>query len=206
MKAHSIFGVALGLLLLTSCQTPPGRGVETPPAVAASGSSLEAQFDAGKKLLEGGNHMEAIKVFAYLRDHAGSVADRDRAVIGLSMALQRSGNTGAALGVLEPLPEKPASGIDAMKCVRAGELYLQQQNFERARIWMARGLDFESEGQQPYRAAALFNLGKALLAEENLEDALTVFKLAQGEFDSKGDDINAEQCQIILADIDRALQ
>ena len=220
MNRYTILGAALCFIVCSGCQTRPGLkatspesvpagaeplGVE-PVAAEAHADPLEAEFRAGRALLKSGNHMAAIKHFAYLRDHATSTEYRDRAVIGLSMALQDSGNTGAALGVLEPLPDTAVTRTEAMMCILAGELYLHRQNFELARIWLGRGLEAEPDSQKSYRATAFFNLGKALLGEDNLEDAYLAFEGAQEIFSFNGDEMNANQCMIILDDIDRALQ
>jgi tetratricopeptide (TPR) repeat protein len=207
MKAFSIPGLTLLFLLVSSgCQTAPrGTLTKPPPGPTATSEPLPNDLRTAKALLAAGNTTAAIAQFAYLRDHASSVEERDRAVIGLSMALQDAGNTGAALGVLQPLPDLPKTGLEAMKCVLAGELYLHQRKYQLAYTWLARGLDVEPEGQRPYRASALFNFGKTLLAQDNLEDALIAFEMAQDAFTSNGDVANAEQCQTIVADIRTSL-
>ena len=198
----------MGLFLVGGCRALPDAAAVPPGGrgAGARGDEIEAGFRNGKALLESGDHTAAIKQFAYLRDHARNPDERDRAVVALSMALQDSGNRGAALGVLEPLPEYPRTGLEAMKCVLAGELHLHQQNFGRARVWLSRGLEVEANSRKPYRAAALFNLGKALVAENQLEDALVAFGEARDAFSANGDETKAEQCKLILADIRRALQ
>lgn len=223
-KYLSILAAALSLTLGCSCQTKPGS-VAGAPKIAASGNgqiiaqsdrssasaptsseSREAQFRMARALLENGNHTGAIKHFAFLRDHAESADERDRAIIGLSMALQDSGNRGAALGALEPLPEIPRTGLEARKCVLAGEIHLHQKNASLARTWLSRGLEFEPTSEKRYRASGFFNLGKALLAEDNLNDARMAFHEAQEIFLLNGDEANAKQCDLIAADISRGLQ
>lgn len=218
MKAYPIPIAALCLCLASGCETrphpvpptagaPTGRPDSRPPTGAHSESpSPDAQFQIGRALLENGDHHGAIKQFAYLRDHADTPEARDRAIIALSMALQDSGNRGAALGVLEPLPLAPKNGLDARKCVLAGELYLHQQHYPLARVWLSRGLEVEPTSEKSYRASALFNLGKTLLAEDNLEDARIAFHQAQEIFLFNGDQANAQQCEVVAADISRALQ
>jgi len=175
--------------------------IVTPPDVA-----FDNGFRRGRALLGNGQHLAAIKQFAYLRDHATSSKSRDRAAIGLSMALHDSGNSSAALGVLEPLPDAPQTELEAKKCLFAGELYLHQKSPRLARNYLIRGLEFESSNQKSYRAAALFNLGKAMLAEDDLADARIAFAQAQDIFDHNGDEKNTRQCKAITADIDRVLQ
>ncbi|MCB1076653.1 MAG: tetratricopeptide repeat protein [Verrucomicrobiae bacterium] len=221
MKTRLPLIATLSLALVVGCQTRPvaapgpippkgtpiGREQPRPPQPTIGGSgSIEDQFRIGRALLENGNHTGAIKQFAYLRDHAATPEDRDRAVIALAMALQDSGNRGAALGTLEPLPLAPVTGLDARKCVLAGEIYLHQQKFDLARTWLSRGLETEPDSRSPYRATALFNLGKALLAEENLQDARVAFFEAQELFLLNRDEANARQCELVATDIRRALQ
>ncbi len=210
MNRHLIFGLFLCLGPPSGCRTTPDPAAAPAPAPAAyapvGGDGLEAQFRMGKALLETGNYTGAIRCFAYLRDHAGTNGERDRAVIGLSMALQDSGKNAAALGVLEPLPELPQTALEARKCVLAGELYLHQQNYELAWMWLVRGIEVESNSKQPYRAVALFNLGKALLAEEDLLDAHIAFQSAREIFTFNGDEESSQQCATIVASIDQTLQ
>ncbi len=212
MNSFPLIGAALCLIFSSGCKTTPTPVAISPQSSATVGTgaavdtSMTAEFQRGKAFLESGNHMAAIKQFAYLRDHAGTSDERDRAVIGLSMALQDSGKSGAALGTLEPLPELPTTGLEAMKCILAGELYLHQQNFELAQIWLLRGLEVEPESRKRLRASALFNLGKAFLADDNLDEAQTAFENAQEVFRINGDEVNAGECQVIISDIRRALQ
>ncbi|MEM7010594.1 MAG: hypothetical protein AAF585_03830, partial [Verrucomicrobiota bacterium] len=99
-NANTILGTALCLILFSSCETSLGPVAKLPEGAAAGSepvaevSPREAEFRRGKALLNAGDHVGAMKQFAYLRDHAGSAEERDRAVIGLSMALQDSGKTG----------------------------------------------------------------------------------------------------------------
>ncbi len=218
-KTYSIIAAALCLILGNSCQSKPDAKAKAPQSAPmgtaaesvtatehfVAGDSTEALFRVGRAQLENGNHTAAIKQFAYLRDNAQTSEDRDRAVIALSMALQDSGNRGAALGVLEPLPNLPRTGLEARKCILAGEIHLHQQNTALARTWLTRGLEVEPTSRKPYRASALFNLGKALLAENNLEDALTAFHEAREIFLLNGDEPSAKQCDTIAEDINRAL-
>jgi len=185
---------------------PSDHAEPNPPiSPAVTNATADAGFRRGRALLETGNYLGAVKQFAYLRDHAATSTERDRAIIGLSMAMQESGNNGAALGALEPLPLEPKTGLEAMKCVLAGEIHLHQKNFGHARIWLIRGLEVEAESKKTYRATALFNLGKALLAEDSLDDAYIAFEAAQGVFTFNGDEANAKQCKTIVADIRQAL-
>ncbi len=203
MNGYLFLGLALCLIAGSGCRTLPGSG--TTLGVAADGGSLDREFETGKALLESGYNTEAIKHFAAIRDRAGHQEERDRAVIGLAMALQDSGNSGAALGALEPLPVLPKTELEARKCVLAGELHLHQKNYEPARTWLARGLEVEPESQAFYRAPALFNLGKAMLALDDLEGAREAFEMAAVVFSSNEDETNAQQCRDIAGDIDRSL-
>ncbi len=202
----SFLPLALALCLIagSGCRTLPGSGGAT-RGVAADGGSLDRDFETGKALLESGYNVEAIKHFAAIRDRAGYQEERDRAVIGLAMALQDSGNNGAALGALEPLPVLPKTELEARKCVLAGEIHLHQKNYEPAQVWLARGLEVEPKSQAFYRAPALFNLGKAMLALDDLEGAREAFGMAAGVFGANDDDENARQCRDIVTDIDNAL-
>ena len=204
-SAWAAAGFLLALLAASGCRTTPESAAAPATSASVDSGDLEAQFERGKDLLATGYNMEAVKQFAYLRDHAPSPEDRDRAAVGLSMALSDSGNTGAALGALQPLPVLPRPGVEARKCVLAGELYLQQKNFEQARLWLARGLEVEADSHRPYRAAGFFNLGKTLLGLDELTEASAAFAAAQESFLANGDHDSAGECERIIADIERSL-
>ncbi len=204
MNRYFHLGLALCLIAGGGCRTLPGSG-GTPVGVAADGGSLDREFETGKALLESGYNMEAIKHFAAIRDRAGYQEERDQAVIGLAMALQDSGNTAAALGALEPLPVLPKTQLEARKRVLAGELHLHNKNYEPARDWLARGLEVEPKSQAFYRAPALFNLGKSMLALDELEGAREAFSMAAGVFGANEDEENAQQCRDIVGDIEKSL-
>jgi len=204
-KIHATMGLLLCLLTGSGCRTTTESATEPAPAASVESGNVEAQLERGKNLLATGYHIEAMKQFAYLRDHAGSTEDRDRASVGLSMALNDSGNSGAALGALEPLPVLPTTAIEARKCILAGEIYLQQQKFEQAGLWLARGLAVEEEGQESYRATGFFNVGKAFLGLDELERARTAFAMAKEIFLANGDQDSAGECDLIIADIDHSL-
>lgn len=211
MSEYSIAGIAASLILVVGCKTTDpidlDEPVKAPPStIVASADSREAQFQLGRVLLENGKQLEAMRHFAYLRDHARSADERNRAVIGLAMALQDSGNNAAALGALEPLPELPQTELEAMKCFVAGELFLLQGNARLSRVWLTRGLSVSSGSQAPHRAVALFNLGKALLAEEHLLDAQIAFEESKAIYAFNGDERNVEQCREIVDHIRRVQQ
>lgn len=152
-----------------------------------------------------GNHMEAVKLFAYLRDNAMDERLRERALLGMSASLVGTGDTNAALGALQPLPAVPSSRFDAMRYVLSGEILMRKNSTDVAQSHLELGLSFEN-AKEAYRAVGSFNLGKCYLASEQPGLARERFDEARRIFIAQGNPSQAGVCARLIQDIDWMLE
>lgn len=188
--------IAFTALLLAGCVTTP-----TPPSPEPTD---EDHLRQARILMDSGQHLQALKAFADLRDNSADAVVRQRAVLGVAAALRTKGDTAAAIGALMPLPPVVATELDAQQYAMAGELYLRKKAHETASSYLETALAYKG-GSGKWRPAALFNLGKCALALGVPHKAQTLFTEAMAAFDAAGDTAAARNCAAVLADLKAVL-